>query len=148
MAWLTEANITAAISEADLILLTDDTGAGTVNATYLNAIIANVGALVGAMLYDRYPVNVAAETDSAMITDICINLAVEQLAGRRFSIGVPNSWIERISAARDNLSAIQDGTMMVKEWSDTTYFGQDEVEYQEIDTEIVAWETNRTEFTL
>ena len=148
MAWITQNDIEIAISEEDLIYLTDDTGTGVVNTTTVASIITSQVGYLKARLKHRYPTQCTGETASATVKECLIVLCAIAIFGRRASFGVPGIWMKRYESCDILINQIAKGTRQVPEWTEDDITEIADHQYQTVDLDLVAWQDNRTEFEL
>ena len=92
MAYCTQNDLLNQLSEAELVQLTDDAGAGTVDTTKVDAALAAASATIDAYAGGRYALPLQA---SEKIKQLCVDLAIYELEKRRRRIR------EATLAARD-----------------------------------------------
>jgi len=85
MAYITETEIKKILPESELILLTDDTGSGSVDAANLSQCIADSEAIINSYLRNQHPVPLVAPVD-AMVIKIDIELTIFHLNKRRDTV--------------------------------------------------------------
>ncbi len=106
MAYCTQSDIEEEIGEEKVIELTDDEGLGTVNAARVTKAIAAADAEINSYLAQRYSVPMTAGLE--LLKDLCVNLALERLYGRRPG-SLPEDRADRITAVRRLLADIATG---------------------------------------
>lgn len=106
MSYCTQSDIEDEISQATLIELTDDEGLGIVNAARVTKAITAADAEVNSYLAQRYSVPMTSGLE--LLRDLCMNLALERLYGRRPKT-LPEDRKDRITAVRKLLSDISKG---------------------------------------
>lgn len=116
MAYCVQADIEKRISQADIIALTDDTGAKVVNTTNLNEAIGRADNRINGALRGKFTVPLT--TVPGIITEIAVDLTVYHLYTRRPSIEFPKVIADRYDDALQQLSEIADGTLQPFEASD------------------------------
>jgi phage gp36-like protein len=117
MAYCTQADITKAIPDADVIRLTDDTGAGTINATNVAEAIAKADAVIN--VYLRIGHTTPLATVPPEIRQISVDLTIYFLFKRR-RIESDDPGLETIFKNNVNmLKEIRDGNLLI---DDTTSF--------------------------
>lgn len=99
-----------AVSERDLIQLTDDTDAQTaVNQTNIDGAIAWAGEIIDGYLRGRVPLPL--DPVPQFIGDLAVDLALARLYGRRFNVEVPKSIQDKHDNAVKVLKEIQAGRL-------------------------------------
>ena len=106
MAYCTQSDIEEEISQAVLVELTDDEGLGVVEAGRVTKAIGAADAEINSYLAQRYSVPMTSGLE--LLKDLCINLALERLYGRRPN-SLPEDRKDRIQAVRRLLSDIAVG---------------------------------------
>lgn len=117
MAWCSSTDVQNALTETELIDLTDDSGAGTVNTTVLNALITSATGEVRSQLRQRYSSQCTALTTDAMVNEITLCLVVRNLYNRRQGVGMPLDWANRLQRAYDALGWLKSGEISPAEWT-------------------------------
>ena len=80
MPYCTEADLLNQLTQAELVQLTDDTGAGTVDSDKVDAAIAAASATIDAYAGGRYTLPVQP---SEKLKQLCIDLSIYELEKRR-----------------------------------------------------------------
>lgn len=109
MAYCTQSDILKKIPEDVLIELTDDDGAGSVDTDNVDRAIADADEEIDAFISMRY--SLPFSTTPAMIRRISVDLAIENLYGRRPTLDVPENLVERCRADRKILEKLADGKL-------------------------------------
>ena len=99
MTYATQADLTARFGEDELIQLTDRSGAGTVDASVVNAALADADALINGYLAGRYGVPVSPVP--ALLTRIACDLARHQLHGKATTDSVTAAQEQALRMLRD-----------------------------------------------
>jgi len=108
MAYCVQADITAR-TPADVIeQLTDDDVSGSINATNLNAAIADADAEIDSYLRGNYDVPLDSPVDG-LIKRLSVDLTVYFLYQRRLDLDMPESVENRYNRALEILIEIQEG---------------------------------------
>ena len=84
MAYITESDVKTILPESELILLTDDSGSGTVNTANLNQCIADAEAIIDSHLRPQH--SVPLETPGDLVKKIDIELTIFNLHKRRDTV--------------------------------------------------------------
>ncbi|MGH9805062.1 MAG: gp436 family protein [Candidatus Acidiferrales bacterium] len=92
MPYCNEADLLNQLTQAELVQLTDDTGAGTVDSAKVDAALAAASATIDAYAGGRYTLPLQ---DSEKVKQLCVDLAIYELEKRRRRIR------EATLAARD-----------------------------------------------
>lgn len=105
--YATLADILEQMAEADLISLTDDAQAGTVNESVVEWALTGADALIDSHCHDRYqvPFNPAPQ----LAVKFAVDLAVYNLYSRRPHVEVPEVVKDRNSQALAYLKRVQTG---------------------------------------
>lgn len=109
MAYCTLTDLEKLVPEDELVQLTDDAGAGTVDAGVVAAAIEDADEEVDAFLAVRYSLPLA--TVPALVRRISGSLAICQLYSRRSHLKLPESWKDKCDRARRLLETIAKGTL-------------------------------------
>lgn len=107
MAYCTIDDIKNRLQETDLAQLTDDTGAGTLSTTKVDAAIAAADARINGYLRFRYTLPLAAVPEE--IRDISIHLTIYELYNRKQSLLIPDQLIKDRAEYLKLLEDIRDG---------------------------------------
>lgn len=107
MGYATKGDILDQLPERELIDLTDDAGAGTVDDTVVDRAIADAGAVIDAYCQGRYPVPLSPV--AAIIRTLAVDLAIYNLYGRRTVAPVPDVRKERHKDAMRFLDLVTQG---------------------------------------
>ncbi len=97
MGYSTQTDIEEQVSPAELIELTDDTGAGTVDTSALARAIADAGAEIDGYCGARYTVPFSPAP--AMIRKLSVDIAVYNLFSRRSNLKIPEDRQKRYDNA-------------------------------------------------
>lgn len=116
MPYCTQADIAKRISFDDIVALTDDAGAQTVDETNLNEAITRADNRINGALRGKFTVPLTSA--SGIITEIAVDLVVYHLFTRRASIEFPKVITDRYNDALEQLADIADGTLQPFEPSD------------------------------
>lgn len=100
-----------AISEKDIIQLTDDKRSGIVDTGIVDEKIAKAGTLIDSYVGGRYTLPLSPAPD--LIADIAVDLTVYFLYERRFRANMPESIMKIYSATIKKLEGIQKGELQV-----------------------------------
>jgi len=105
--YATLADILEQLAEADLISLTDDAQAGTVNESVVDWALSGADALIDAHCHGRYqvPFNPAPK----LATKYAVDLAIYNLYSRRPHVEVPEAVKDRNAQALAYLKRVQTG---------------------------------------
>lgn len=109
MAYATTDDVKVYIDAATLIQLTDDAGAGVIDAAKMVSVIADQAARIDAALQSRFVVPVAAP--GTMLRSLCARLCVAPLYVRRPMITPPVALEAVTAGAEDDLKAIAAGKL-------------------------------------
>lgn len=109
MAYCTQSDIEKRLPEQTLIDLTDDAGAGSVDADVIAAAIADADEEIDAYLSMRYSLPFA--TTPAIVLRMSADLAACNLYARRDHIDLPKQWDERCKATRRMLEKLASGSL-------------------------------------
>ena len=107
MPYCTQADILESLSEAELIQLTDDAGAGTVDPDVVERAIADADATVDAHCQGRYSVPLASPVPG-VIRRISVDITVYNLYSRRDDT-MPETRKERMKSAERFLEKVARG---------------------------------------
>jgi len=105
--YATLADIMEQLAETDLISLTDDAQAGTVDATVVDWALTGADALIDAHCHDRYQVPFNPVPQLAI--KFAVDLAIYNLYARRPHVEVPEVVKDRNSQALAYLKRVQTG---------------------------------------
>ncbi len=106
MAYCTQTDILELMSSADLVDVTDDADAGTVDTDAVDRAIADADAEIDGFCGERYPVPFTTVPD--IIRKMAVDMAIYNLYARRR--GAPEDRKIRYDAAIDRLTAVAAGT--------------------------------------
>lgn len=110
MPYCTIEDIKALLPEADLVQLTDDEGAGTINAQRLEEAIAQADADIDSYLSAKYTVPLTPVP--AVAKKLSVDIAVYNLYSRRLE-GIPETRSDRYKNAVRMLEGMAKGTISV-----------------------------------
>jgi phage gp36-like protein len=109
MAYCTQTDIEKRLTEATLIELTDDAGAGSVDVDVVDAAISDAGEQIDAYLAMRYSLPLASTP--GIVTRLAADLAVCALYARRAHLNLPDPWRRRCDAAERILEQLGKGAL-------------------------------------
>jgi len=104
-------DIKKAISEKNLIELTDDQGGGAIDTEKVQDAIEYAEQLINGYLRGRYPIPL--EPVPELIRRLAVDIAVYQLYSRRFELDMPESMIQRRKETIKLLELIQAGKIQI-----------------------------------
>ena len=107
MAYCTQTDLLESISEADLVDITDDADAGTIDTDAVDRAIADADAEINTYCAVQYDVPFA--TVPAMVRKLAVDIAIYNLYARRR--GAPEDRKERYDNAIALLKSVSDGTV-------------------------------------
>lgn len=117
MSYCVEADVTKAITEATVILLTDDANSGSIDSDNLDNAIAKADAIINSYCRGRYTTIPFASPDE-IIKQISIDLTICFLYARRRdtdSVDIDEGMRERYKNAIALLKDIQKGILIIDE---------------------------------
>lgn len=114
MAYCTRADIEALVSAETLRQLTDDSQAGDVDDSIVDACIASADASIDGYLRGRYTVPLATVPVPRVVLDISRDLAVYDLFSRKGEGGVPEIYLSRKNDAKKQLKDIAEGILVLE----------------------------------
>lgn len=104
------ADVLARLPYENLVQLTDDEQAGTVNLSRVMDAIADADALIDGYLRGRHSLPLAIPAP-ALVRKLSVDLAIYHLYSRRLELVMPESMLERHKNATKALERIQSGTI-------------------------------------
>jgi phage gp36-like protein len=107
MAYCASSDITAAITNDDLVQLTNDLGGETVDTTKITTAIDYVDNMIDGYLRGRYDLPLASTPDE--LKYVAVDLVVYRLYSRRMYTDVPTTVYQRYKDALMLLKDIQNG---------------------------------------
>ena len=99
------ADVQDMVDDNELIQLTDDTGAGTVDTTLVASQLTKASNTIDGYLGARYALPLG--TPPAILTDMCVDIAVYNMYGRRQ--GPPDHWADRYKNTIAFLTKVSEG---------------------------------------
>ena len=110
MPYCTQTDIEEQLSPAELIQLTDDAGAGTLDSTVLARAIADADAEIDAYLYQNYSTPLSSVP--AIVRKLSVDIAIYHLCSRR-PVGMPDIRKARYDLALKMLKDISTGLISI-----------------------------------
>lgn len=107
MSYCTLKDILEAVSEDNVIQLTDDEGLGVLNQERVDKAITTAGSIIDGYLGGRYTLPLL--TVPVLIKTIAVDIAVYKLYERRFELNMPEAMSNRYKNAIKLLEQIQKG---------------------------------------
>ncbi|MFZ5774029.1 MAG: gp436 family protein [Thermodesulfobacteriota bacterium] len=111
MPYATLADILEQLPEIELIGLTDDAGAGTVDDAVVDRAIADADAFIDAHCQGRYPVPLSPAP--SIIRSLSVDLAIYNLFSRRPVVEVPEARKDRRQTAIGFLVKVAEGKILL-----------------------------------
>lgn len=139
MAYTTKAGILKQLSEAELIQLTDDAGAGSVDDDIVDESIDDADDEIDGYLGGRYTVPLSAPVPG-MISKISVDIAIYNLYARRAD-SIPEIRKERYENAIAFLKKVAEGRISLG--SDDPSSGLDDVAYESADRVFTSTKLDR-----
>lgn len=109
MPYCTVTDISNVLTEASVIQMTDDAGAGTIDQDKVDAAISSSDELINGYLRARYVLPLASTPP--LLKDISVNLSIYNLYLRRFAASMPDPIVKSNTAQLSLLLQIQKGVI-------------------------------------
>lgn len=101
------ADVQDMVDDTELVQLTDDTGAGTVDTDLVTSQLARASNIIDGYLGARYALPLASPP--AILTDMCVDIAVYNMYSRRQ--GPPDHWADRYKNTIAFLTKVSTGNI-------------------------------------